>query len=143
VYNGGITGTITKITPAGVGSVFATGFSNPQGLAFDAQGSLYVANTGYITKITPDGASTLFAQNGLNGPVGLCFDYADNLYVADANNNTIMRFSQDGVGSVVVSTGLNDPIGIAIQVPEPSTWAIFSLGIAALSYRCSRKHGLA
>jgi DNA-binding beta-propeller fold protein YncE len=88
-------------------------------------------------QITPGGSVSLFAQNGLNGPVGLAFDSAANLYAANANNNTVVRFSPDGVGSVFASTGLNDPIGIAIQVPEPTVCAL--LGVSTVVLLGSRR----
>ena len=42
-YSGGPNGTITKISPTGAASTFATGFSDAEGLAFDVSGNLYVA----------------------------------------------------------------------------------------------------
>ena len=72
--------------------------------------------------------------------MGLGFDSAGYLYAANAANNNILRFDKDGVGSVFAGTGLNDPIGIAIQVPEPSMWATFGLGIASLTWwRCRKQ----
>ena len=63
-------GFISKFTPAGVGSMFASsGLFGPAGLAFDTGGNLFVANNtgGKITKFTPGGAASTFAT-GLNDP---------------------------------------------------------------------------
>jgi hypothetical protein len=69
--------TILKFTPAGVVSTFAMGLTEiPRGLAFSAQGDLFVAEVGQpfvspapgdILEFTPQGARTVFAS-GL-GPV--------------------------------------------------------------------------
>src|SRR6185436_14561473 len=65
--------TISKITPGGVVSTFASGglLSAPSGLAFDASGNLYVSNLGgnTIEVFTPGGVGTIFANNGVNGAV--------------------------------------------------------------------------
>src|SRR5256885_396341 len=67
--------TIVKFDSGGVGSVFASGLSGPEALAFafDGSGNLYAANAGNntIVKLTPGGVSSIFANTGLNGPVGL------------------------------------------------------------------------
>jgi DNA-binding beta-propeller fold protein YncE len=60
---------------------------------------LYVANTGNntIVKFTSGGVASVFANSGLDNPVGLAFDSAGNLYVANAgNSNTIMKFTPSG-----------------------------------------------
>ena len=141
VYHGGVYGTIVKVTPTGSRSVFATGLGNPQGLAFDANGNLFVPtmlNSSFnIMQITPAGAVSLFAENDSGGPVGLSFDSAGDLYAANANDNTVVRFSPDGVRSVFASTGLNDPIDIAIQVPEPAVGAL--LGVSTVLLLVSRR----
>ena len=51
----------------------------------------YGANT--IEKFTPGGVGSVFATTGLNGPIGLAFDSAGNLYAANASNNTIEKFT--------------------------------------------------
>jgi sugar lactone lactonase YvrE len=73
-------GDIVKFTPAGAGSIFASGlvnvYSNP---VFDSAGNLFVAqygdgqsNNGSIVEITPGGVQSTFAS-GLYAPVELAF----------------------------------------------------------------------
>src|SRR5205814_430887 len=95
-------------------TVYATGVTNPSGLAFDASNNLYIANNtggGTVSRVpygggvaTPfatgfngpnamafgpgGGAATTFAT-GFNGPAGLAFDGVGNLYVANIFNGTI------------------------------------------------------
>jgi DNA-binding beta-propeller fold protein YncE len=127
--------TIRKITSAGAvsnfagiagagrvdGSGSAAGFDNPQGVASDRSGNLYVADTSNhtIRKITPSGAVSIFAgqagfsgsQDGagttsarFNSPAGVAVDSADNLYVADTGNNTIRKIPTTGSTAGTVST---------------------------------------
>jgi DNA-binding beta-propeller fold protein YncE len=129
------TSTLERFTSGGVGSLFAnTGLNGPIGLAFDSGGNLYAANSGdnTIQKFTPGGAGSLFAISGLSQPWGLAFDSAGYLFAANFANNTIEKFTPGGVGSLFANTGLTDPTFIAIQVPEPSTWALLGLGLPAL-----------
>ena len=116
----GLNATIVKITPGGVGSVFAnTGLSGPLGLAFDSVGNLFVANqSNKIVKFTPGGVGTVFATvtTFANSLAGLAFDSAGFLYVTDVNANKILKFNiTTGVSSVFASSGLNQPIGLAFD----------------------------
>jgi len=114
--------TIRKITPSGIVSTLAglagyaghadgigddAQFWNPQGLAVDGSGNVYVADTGnqLIRAITPAGVVTTVAgkpgipgtANGrgaaahFNTPGGVAVDGAGNLYVADTGNQTIRK----------------------------------------------------
>ena len=125
---------IRKITPAGLvsilagavgeqdnsdGSAAAARFSYPSGVACDAAGNVYVADTGNnaIRKITPAGVvSTLVgADAGLDSPGGVACDAAGNVYVADTFNNTIRKVTSAGAVSTLVGTdaGLDSPNGVA------------------------------
>lgn len=125
---------LKKITPAGVVSTLAgqsgqrghadgtgTGarFNFPQGLAADASGTLYVADTvnGMIRKVSPAGAvSTLAGRyvdlNGgaadgqgaaaqFSGPKAMAVDAQGNLYVADNANFTVRKITPAGVVSTL------------------------------------------
>jgi hypothetical protein len=69
---------------------FATGLSEPAGMAFDASGNLFVAEFAgnAITKIAPDGTKTNFVTT-LSFPAGLAFDTAGNLFVANSGAGAI------------------------------------------------------
>jgi len=122
-------GTIRKVTAAGVvstlagsagnyGSADGTGsaasFGDPVGVAVDAGGNVYVADTGNnsIRKITPAAAVTTLAGDwnfwsiNIDGtgseaqfynPRGVAVDGGGNVYVADADSHTIRKVTSAGV----------------------------------------------
>jgi len=110
-------GSINQYKPTGLFRIFASGLSEPRGLAFDRSGNLFVANTTFdgintyqasIVKITPDGVQSTFAilSGNLFGE-GVAFDRAGNLFVAaidqtDPNAygpSTIYKITPGGVQS--------------------------------------------
>ena len=114
---------VSKITPAGAVSVFATlETAAPLGMAFDASGNLYVAGTavtaisndhnpGAISRITPAGTISTFAP-GVAGP--LVFDSAGNLLAGLGDQ--IVRFAPDGTPSVALTTAAFDSVaGLTID----------------------------
>ena len=110
---------ITALPLAGGSSTFATapGGAQPEGMAFDSAGNLYVAyaGTNTIQKFTPGGVGSLFGTTIVTGPTGLAFDSAGNLYVSMSNNGTIEKFGPGGGTSTVFATGFGTPIGLAID----------------------------
>jgi hypothetical protein len=108
-------GQIDAFTPTGAQSTFASGLSQPLGLAFDRAGNLYEAdaNSGNIYKFTPAGVQSTFAS-GLNRPVGLAFNSAGTLFVANSGTGQIIEITSGGVQSTFAS-GLNQPLGLAFD----------------------------
>ena len=115
-------------TLAGGSEGFADGagaqasFNTPSGLARDADGNLYVADTGNnrIRKVTPEGVVSTVAGDGtagnadgpaaqaqFNGPIGVAVDKQGNIYVADTYNDRIRKISSDG--HVITIAGAGTP----------------------------------
>jgi uncharacterized protein (TIGR03437 family) len=117
---------IVEVTPAGAVSIFAgTGLAGyagdgglatqallnaPAGIAFDSQGTMYIADSGNnrIRTITTDGNIHTIAGSGLAGfagdgstadfasfmnPLGIAVDASFNVYVADTGNNRVRMLS--------------------------------------------------
>lgn len=108
------THSIYRFTPDGTRSLFVSGLSSPEGLAFDAAGNLYVGNAGasQILKITPDGTQSVFGGFLLN-PFGLAFNQAGDLF-ASSDNGHIYKIAPDG-SMTTFASGFNQPFGIAFD----------------------------
>ena len=89
---------VYKIDPQGVVTVFYRGLGRPQGLAFDREGSLYVAASlggkRGVVKITPDGKASL----AVAGPnlVGLAF--APGRSAVLASTSSVYHLAWDTAG---------------------------------------------
>jgi DNA-binding beta-propeller fold protein YncE len=123
--------TIEKFSSTGTDlGVFAATGGNPQGLAFDSESNLYVAEFvgDTIEKFTPSGAGSAF-NTGLSSPTGLAFDSTGNLYVSNFYGG-ISKIAPNGVVSDFANSA--QATFCAIQVPEPSTCALLTVGLSAL-----------
>ena len=138
-------GGISKITPSGVVSGFATlPNTTPYfGLAFD-DGNLYTANieADEILKITSGGAVSVFATVPSGGgdadPFGLAFDGSGNLYAANFLGHQINEITPDGLTVTSFATVI-DPFYIAFApVPEPASATLLAIGTLALLARGRR-----
>jgi DNA-binding beta-propeller fold protein YncE len=101
------------------GSALQARFHTPSGLARDAAGAVYVADTGNhaIRRIGLDGQVTTLAggtrgfadgpaaQARFDGPMGVAVDALGNVYVADTWNDRIRVISPDGVVRTLAGGG--------------------------------------
>ena len=167
--------TIRKITPTGVvttlagtagvaGSADGTGaaasFGGPDGIATDASGNVYVADSGNntIRKITKEGVVTTLAGTAgvsgsadgtgvaasFDGPSGIATDASGNVYVTDYGNNTIRKITKEGVVTTLAGTAgvagfkpgalpgvINRLAGIAVS--DSKIYFLINNGIAVIN----------
>ena len=127
VVVGNGTGTSGPPTP---GPATSSTLDNPQQLAFDSSGNLYIAddNNHEVEKVTPSGQLSIFAGTGVSGaptpglatssklsnPAGIALDSAGDVYIADQGNNVIEKVTPSGQLSIF-ATGFSTPYNIAFD----------------------------
>ena len=111
-------GLIKKFSNPDAPSTFAENdLDQPEAMAFDQAGNLYVANSGNDTveMFAPDGSSSLFAHDSLSKPSAVALDHVGNLYVANSGDGTISKISPKGVGSTFVSIPVGNANRLALD----------------------------
>ncbi|SFW60462.1 NHL repeat-containing protein [Amycolatopsis australiensis] len=70
-------------------------FRAPSGIAVDAHGRVWVADTGNdrVQAFTRDGALVRVIAGRLKAPEGIAVDAAGNVYVADTGNRRVVQYS--------------------------------------------------
>ena len=154
--------TITRIDSSGVVSTYAgtagvagnvdgpalqARFGQPEGVATDAAGNVYVADAGNssIRKIGTDGTVRTLAGSGQCGcvdgigqaaqmcsPEGMAIDGAGTIFVADAGCSTIRKITPDGAVSTLAGNAGNkgrvDGLGAAARFDTPFAVALDRVG---------------
>ena len=124
-------GTITTVAGNGIadytgdgGAATNASLNSPSGVAIDAGGSLYFADSqeNCVRKVATNGIITTVAGGGnpsgdyeggpyasnnaaLYSPNGLAFDACGNLYISDQGNNRIRKVATNGLISTIAGIG--------------------------------------
>ena len=125
--------TETRAISATAGRRREASVNQPEGVAVDAAGNVYIADTldNAVRKVTADGTISTLAGTGTPGysgdggpakqarlklPRAVAVDASGNVYVADTGNNQIRRIDAQGTITTVDTGGaLNDPRGVAVD----------------------------
>jgi trimeric autotransporter adhesin len=157
---------IRKVTPAGIVSTVAgtgvAGYSadnvpatnsqlnNPQGVAVDAAGNLYIADSlnFRVRQVVPNGTISTIAGTAtpgnsgdggpataatLSNPVALALDSAGNLYIGDSGSNEVRKIAPGGTITLVAGTGTPNFSGdsgpaTAADINQPQGLAVDAAG---------------
>jgi len=104
------------------GQATSASLAGPSGVAVDASGNLFIADTynNVIRKVDNNGIITTVAGNGINGysgdggqatsaslvqPSGVAVDASGDLFIADTWNNRIREVNPDGIITTVAGNG--------------------------------------
>lgn len=124
-------GEVSTLAGSGVrgytdGDAAVAQFANPQGVATDSQGNVFVADTGNgkVRRISPQGVvSTLGDGTSFRGLRGLTVDATGTIYVVATDDKTVWKIHSDG--SVAA---LADQTGSPVQFLHPTSVAIEASG---------------
>lgn len=157
---------IRRVTPAGLittiagtgkaaysgdgGQAIRAGLNAPRGLAFDANGFLYVADSGNhaVRIIAPSGAISSTAGNGfsgfrgdggpataalLNSPSAVAVDPNGDVFIADTANHRVRRINRGGIlttyaGSGIPGLAYEGSAAVFAQLNEPRGMAFDAAG---------------
>lgn len=114
------------------GLATAAQLNGPRGVAADAAGNLYIADSrnAVVRKASKDGAISTISGNALVYPQGVAVDAAGNAYVADYQDNRVRKISpqgnvttyagngsagDSGDGGAAANAQLNAPFGVALD----------------------------
>jgi sugar lactone lactonase YvrE len=130
VRRAGTNGTITTVAGTGTARFAGDGgpatraqLANPDGVAVDGTGAIYIAEYGNnrVRRVGADGTITTVAGTSISGfagdggpatqaqlahPTGVAVDSTGALYIADQFNNRVRRVGADGTITTAVGTGI-------------------------------------
>jgi trimeric autotransporter adhesin len=134
----GVSGSAGDGGPATAGQV-----NNPQGVAVDSSGNLYISEfaghrirkvslaTGIISTVAGTGVTGFSGDDGpataarLNTPQGVAVDILGNLYIADVGNSRIRKVDATGIITTVAGTGIrgfsgdgNSAAAATLDIPQ-------------------------
>ena len=127
------------VTAGILATIVSSGLGQPDGLAFDSAGDLFIANfTANTVSVVPAASGTIFGvsvtanvlsviASGLSGPAGLSFNSAGDLFIANstASSISVMPIASGTIFGVsvtantlasVVTSGLSIPNGLSFNL---------------------------
>ena len=102
------------------------GLANPQGLALDSAGDLFIvdrSNNRIVEVPAGDGAPVAISASDLSGPAGIAVDAAGDLFIADQYDYAVLEVPAGGGASIAIQPTVN-----GVQLMYPDDLALDSAG---------------
>jgi len=102
----------------GTQTTVATGLNSPRGVAVDAAGDIFIADTvnNRVLEIPAHGSGPVpLPTSGLSSPTGLAVDGAGDVFIVDQGNNQVVEVSAYSGTQTTVISGLNTPQYVAVD----------------------------
>ena len=120
VTSEGMYGRVVELTPGSSTPTVLpfTGLYQPQGLAVDGSGAVYVAdfNNRVVKLAAGSNSQTVLPFGGLNYPEGVAVDGQGNVYVADRGDNRVLKLAAgSNTTTALPFSGLKNPDGVAVD----------------------------
>ncbi len=120
ITNQGMYGRVVKLAPGSNTPIVLpfSGLYEPQGVAVDKDGSVYVTdfNNRVVKLVAGSNSQSELPITGLNYPEGVAVDGAGSVYVADRGNNRVVKFDAgSNTQSDLPLTGLHNPDDVAVD----------------------------
>jgi sugar lactone lactonase YvrE len=123
IVNGALSKAAQTTVISSSASIAGESLSQPDGIAVDSLGNLYIADSGnkrvvylpYVGSLDVSLAAVL--GNGMSSPSAITVDASGNVYVADAGNGNVYELTAPisaGV-QVTVASGYSSPSGLAVD----------------------------
>ena len=128
------------------GPATSAAFNNPQGVALDPAGNLYITDTfnSRIRMVSPDGKIATIGGTGTYGfsgdggaaskaamryPFSIVLDAMGNIYFSDVNNGRVRRIASDGTITTVAGSGTSTS-GDSAYALNSSLSVVYGLSVA-------------
>ncbi|MFL6351961.1 MAG: choice-of-anchor D domain-containing protein [Bryobacteraceae bacterium] len=104
----------------GVQKTVGSGLLKPGGVAVDAAGNVFIADTfnNRVVKVPADGGAQITVGSRLNEPIDVAVDGAGNVFIADTYNNRVVKVPPRCTSAdcqTTVGSELNQPYGVAVD----------------------------
>jgi sugar lactone lactonase YvrE len=137
--------------PTPINFIFRSNISQPNALAFDRAGNLYVANVGVNnvdiflrSNFSLDTPLSHYIHHGINHPTAMVFDHHENLFVANFGSNSVTAYSAANRFEYyeIITTGIHVPVALAtdsrgyiyVANSESSTVTVYAPGSTSPAY---------